>query len=119
MAPRKEAAKPGTAEPESLEDCMKILKNLAAEFGTRLNAVDEIKSTITSMETRFVALETKLVLSLAENKQLKEDLLIKNKAIEDLQSGYAGLESKLNDMEQYHRAWSVRIQNVPLSDGEE
>ena len=129
MGPKKDTAKLAAVttatvdtEPESLEDCMKVLKSLAAEFttfGTRLNAVDETNSKIISMEARFVALEAKLVLSLAENKQLKVDLTSKNKTIEDLQSSYAGLESKCNDLEQYNRAWSVRIQNVPLSDGEE
>jgi hypothetical protein len=116
------AATAPTAEPESLEDVISVLKSLAAQFttfGNRLDAVDVTNAKITSLEDKFSALEAKLVIALAENKELKKEIGEKNKAIEDLSNSFSSIEAKCNDLEQYNRSWSIRIQNIPKANEEE
>jgi hypothetical protein len=87
------------------EDSNTLLKSLAAQFA--------------AFNTKMDNMEAKLSASLEANKKLQEELKKKTKIIDDLQASYAGLEAKINTMEQYNRSWSVRISNVPLTDEEE
>jgi hypothetical protein len=64
-------------------------------------------------------MDAKLTASLEANKKLQAELKEKTKIIDNLQTCYAGLEVKLNNMEQYNRSWSVRISKVPLTSEEE
>jgi uncharacterized protein YoxC len=116
--PQKEKEK----EPESLEDAIKLLKNLTtqfANFGAKLTPVDTMSKQLTSVEERLTSMEAKLNDAIAENKQLKKEIAKKDTTIEELKSSYTGLEENLNKLEQYNRAWSVRILNVPLTSEEE
>jgi hypothetical protein len=87
------------------EDSNSLLKSLAAQFAL--------------FSTQMSKMEAKLSASLEDNKKLRIELKEKTKIIDDLQSSYAGLEAKLNNMEQYNRSWSVRISGVPLTNEEE
>jgi hypothetical protein len=110
------------ATPETLEDVIRILTGLSNQFiafNTKLDTVDITNNKITSMEAKLSALEAKLIISMNENKQLRAELTSKNKTIEDLQASFTGLEAKCNDLEQYNRSWSVRINNIPLTSEEE
>jgi hypothetical protein len=49
-------------------------------------------------------MEAKLSASLEDNKKLQIKLKEKTKITDDLQSSYAGLEAKLNNMEQYNHS---------------
>jgi uncharacterized protein YoxC len=116
--PQKEKEK----DPESLEDAIKLLKNLSiqfANFGAKLTPVDTMSKQLTSVEERLTTMEAKLNEAISENKQLKKEIIKKDATIDELTSSYTGLEEKLNRLEQYNRSWSVRILNVPLTNEEE
>jgi hypothetical protein len=71
------------------------------------------------MDVRMASLEAKLTDVLEANKNLSADLKAKDKELDDLSSGYSNLVSHCNDLEQYNRAWSVRVFNIPLTEEEE
>jgi Spy/CpxP family protein refolding chaperone len=109
------AASTASAQPETLEDAIKLLKSLATQFAgfaTKLGVIEELNS-------KMDALENSLRTSRDENKKLQADLVEKVQTISSLQAGYAALEGKLNDLEQYNRQWSVRVNNIPLTSDEE
>ncbi len=80
-------------EPETLEAAIGLIKSMAAQFSVFSAKIDNI--------------ETKLTAALDENKKLHKELTEKVKIIQDLQTSYTGLEQKINNLEQYNRAWSV------------
>lgn len=94
-------------ESESLESAssISILKSLAAKF--------------TKFEIKIDKMEAQLSAALADNKKLKAELVEKGKVIEEMQKSYSNLELKINSLEQYNRAWSVRVTNIPLTNEEE
>jgi hypothetical protein len=94
-----------SGDESSPEDSNTILKALAAQIALFSAKMDKM--------------DAKLTASLEANKKLQAELKEKTKIIDDLQTSYAGLEVKLNNMEQYNRSWSVRISNVPLTSEEE
>jgi hypothetical protein len=107
---------------ESLEDVIKVLKQLSTQFATfttKMGTVDTMSKQITAMDTKLASMETKLSSALTANKELKAEISEKKKIIEDLRAGYTYLESRCNDLEQYNRSWSVRVFNIPLSEEEE
>jgi len=53
-----------------------------------------------------------------ENRELKGQLKEKDKVIDDMSKSVAGLEDKLNNVEQHHRSWGARVLNVQVSDAE-
>ncbi len=71
------------------------------------------------MDSTLASLDAKLSEVLEENKTLKADIKNRDKTIEELGAGYSSLISRCNDLEQYNRAWSVRVFNIPLSEEEE
>jgi chromosome segregation ATPase len=95
------AASTASAQPETLEDAIKLLKSLATQFAgfaTKLGVIEELNS-------KMDALENSLRTSRDENKKLQADLVEKVQTISSLQAGYTALEGKLNDLEQYNRQW--------------
>ena len=54
-------------------------------------------------------MEALLTAAQAENKQLKEEAAERDKVI-------GSLKQRLNHLEQHHRSWSIRINNVSLAD---
>lgn len=125
-AAAKAAANPAATatdqQPETLGEVLNILAKLSSQFttfGARLDAVDGMRAQLTGLEAKFAAMEAKLVIQLEENKLLKADLSLKTKAMEDMLTNNSFLEAKCNELEQYNRSWSVRIQNIPLTEEEE
>jgi hypothetical protein len=92
-------------EPETLEAVIGLIKSMAVQFTTFSAKIDKM--------------ESKLTTALDENKKLHKELTEKVKIIQDLQTSYSGLEQKINNLEQYNRAWSVRITNLPVTSDEE
>ena len=120
MGPRTNAA--ANNNPETLEDVSRVLKALSAKFdtfSTKLATVETLGKQMKAMDAKMASLEAKLLGVLEENKCLKVDIKAKDKVIEDLGTGYSNLVSRCNDLEQYNRAWSVRIFNIPLTEEEE
>jgi hypothetical protein len=81
-----------------------ILAELAA-ISAKLTRLDPIPEKLEVMET----LLTKLA---DENVALKREIRLRDEEI-------SGLHHQLNTVEQYNRAWSIRVNNVPLSQEEE
>jgi hypothetical protein len=105
-----------------LEDVISVIKSILAKFdtfSTKLSSVETFTKQMKSMNAKMASLEAKLSDVLEVNKNLKVNLKAKDKSTEDLSTGYSNLVSRCNDLEQYNRAWSVRIFNIPLSEEEE
>ena len=83
---------------ETIADMAKQLKTLT--------------TTIQGNNTRMDSLEMLIKGLSAENKDLKKELVARDEEIFDL-------KSRINNMDQRHRAWSTRIFNVPLRKEEE
>ena len=109
------AAAPAVSQPETLDEVIQVLKTLSTQFAVFSTKMDMVEN----LSNKLDAMESSLKSSLADNKKLQEELAEKTKAIGDLQSSYAALEYKLNNLEQYNRQWSVRVQNIPLTPDEE
>ncbi len=67
---------------------------------------------MTSLEILLIDLKN-------ENKSLREELALKDKQLEDMQSAINNQEVRLNNMDEHHRSWSARVLNVPLTNDEE
>jgi chromosome segregation ATPase len=109
-------------QPETLEDVIGVLKSFSAKFdtfSTKLSSVEALAKQLKAMDVRMASLEAKLTDVLEANKNLSADLKAKDKELDDLSSGYSNLVSRCNDLEQYNRAWSVRVFNIPLTEEEE
>jgi uncharacterized coiled-coil protein SlyX len=118
MGPKTAASK----SPETLEDVISVLKSLSAKFDTfttKLASVENLAKQVKAMDARMASLEAKLTSALETNKELSAEIKAKEKALDDLSSGYTTLVNRCNDLEQYNRAWSVRIFNIPLTEDEE
>jgi hypothetical protein len=109
------AAAATAAQPETLEDVIQVLKTLSVQFSVFSAKMDSVENLSAKLDT----MEASLKSSLADNKKLQDELVEKTKTIGDLQASYSALEYKLNDLEQYNRQWSVRVQNIPLTPDEE
>jgi hypothetical protein len=81
-----------------------ILAELAA-ISAKLAKLDPIPEKLEAMES----LLTKLA---EENTALKKEIRLRDEEI-------SGLHHRLNAVEQYNRAWSIRVNNLPLSPDEE
>lgn len=118
MGPKTAANK----SPETLEDVINVLKSLSAKFDTfsaKLATVETMTKQMKAMDAKMASLEAKLLGVLETNKDLTADLKAKNKLLDELSSSHSSLTSRCNDLEQYNRAWSVRIFNIPLTEEEE
>jgi len=117
---RKTTATPGDEE-FSLSDIARLLKtqgeHLAAQgeqlaaISTKIQKVDKIEEEVKDLRTLIVSLRD-------ENKSLHQLVKEKDKVIEDMSKSVAGLEEKLNSVEQHHRSWGARVLNVQVSDAE-
>jgi len=105
----------------SLNDIVHLLKAQAEQLkaqaeqltviNIQLTKVDKIEAEVKDLKTLIVSLRD-------ENKELKGQLKEKDKVIDDMSKSVAGLEEKLNSVEQHHRSWGARVLNVQVSDAE-
>ena len=87
----------------SLSDIMKLLKSQGdqlAAITAQVSKVDKIESEVKDLKTLIVALKD-------ENKQLNEQLKVKDKVIDDMAKTVSNLEEKMNNVEQHHRSWGA------------
>jgi hypothetical protein len=101
VRPRKNKASPRTVSVSSDESHSDKLDAILE----KLSALDGISSKITKMEKILAATQ-------AENTQLKETIKNQDARINDLQH-------RLNNLEQHGRSVSIRVNNLPLEEGEE
>ena len=98
----------------SLADIARLIKSQGeqlAALSIKMDKVDKIESDVNNLRTLIVALRE-------ENKELKSQVKEKDRKIEDMGKSIAGLEDKLNSVEQHHRGWGARVLNVKVSDAE-
>jgi len=69
--------------------------------------MEEMNKTLASFSRRFDKLENLLATTIQENKDLKQIISDRDKEV-------TRLSSKLNDLEQYGRSWSVRVLNLSV-----
>jgi len=113
MAPSKKVTQV-TDEDPSLSDVMRFLKAQSeqlAAMSVQLTKVDKIEAEVKDLKTLMVALRE-------ENKELKQQVKEKDLVIEDMSKSVAGLEEKLNSVEQHHRSWGARVLNIQVTDAE-
>jgi hypothetical protein len=80
---------------------------MSAQLEKIVEKLQETNNRLDQQEARFDKLETFLRESREENKELKEQLRIKNVEVKQLQQ-------KVNDIEQHNRSYNVRIFNLPI-----
>ena len=73
--------------------------------------VDRIEAEVKDLKTLMVSLKE-------EVKELREQVKVKDKVIEDMAKAVSGLEDKLNSVEQHHNGWGACVLNLPVSDAE-
>jgi uncharacterized protein YoxC len=111
MSKTRKATTNSEDEP-SLTDVVRLLKIQADKLESislQVNKVDKIEAEVKDLKTLMVSLKE-------ENKELREQVKIKDKVIEDMAKAVSGLEDKLNNVEQHHRGWGARVLNLPISE---
>ena len=121
MGPTRKTTAASGDEEFSLSDIARLLKtqgeHLAAQgeqlaaISTKIQKVDKIEEEVKDLRTLIVSLRD-------ENKSLHQLVKEKDKVIDDMSKSVAGLEEKLNNVEQHHRSWGARVLNVQVSDAE-
>jgi len=105
----------------SLADIARLLKSQAEQLtaqAEQLTALTSQMVKVDKIETEVGNLKTLIVALRDENKELKAQITEKDKVINDMGKSIAGLEDKLNSVEQHHRGWGARVLNVKVSDAE-
>jgi len=114
MSRVKKTAATANEDDPSLGDIVLLLKAQAEKLeviSTQMTKVDKIESEVKDLKTLIVGLRE-------ENLELKGQLREKDKVIDDMSKSVAGLEEKLNNVEQHHRSWGARVLNIQVSDAE-
>ena len=110
MPPKKS---PDVAEPSGpLEALTASVKNMAASLEAMRGELATSSSTITNLSTRLAHIESILKVTQAENAALKQEL-----ADSAQESDF--LKAKLNNLEQHHRSWSVRVTGLKIPSDDE
>ena len=86
--------------------------------GDQLSAINSQMAKVDKIETEVQNLKTLIVSLTEENKELRALVKEKDAIIEDMSKSVAGLEDKVNNVEQHHRSWGARVLNVPISEAE-
>jgi hypothetical protein len=92
------------AKGRSVEE---MVGTMSAQLEKIVDKLQETNNRLDQQEARFDKLETLLKESREENKELKEQLRIKNVEVKQLQQ-------KVNDIEQHNRSYNIRIFNLPI-----
>lgn len=109
MAPRI----PKQAEPaeNTLDELVATVKSLSATTEAMREQLTASSLTINGLSTRLSSIESILKITQAENLSLKEELKGSYQEVNNL-------KGKLNNLEQHHRSWSIRVTglNIPASE---
>jgi hypothetical protein len=76
--------------------------------------LDELTKTLADYAVRFDRLERLLTDTRQENQELKTLVKEQDKSLQDRDKELDHLKQRLNTQEQYQRAWSIRILNLPI-----
>jgi hypothetical protein len=85
--------------------------NATAISQSQFEVLLEKLEALETLPARFTALEALLTEATSKISSLQSELASKDKVI-------SSLTSKANDLEQYNRGWSIRVNNIDLPDGD-
>jgi hypothetical protein len=80
---------------------------MSAQLEKIVEKLQETNERLDQQEARFDKLETFLRESREENRELKEQLRVKNVEVKQL-------KQKVNDIEQHNRSYNIRVFNLPI-----
>ena len=98
----------------SLSDIARLLKSQSEQ----LAAITVQMAKVYKIETEVKDLRTLIVALRDENKDLKAQVVEKDKVIDDMSKSISNMEEKLNSVEQHHRSWGARVLNLKVSEEE-
>ncbi len=104
MPPKKQ----NNEEEASLKDVLAELAEIKAKL-----------SKFESLETKIDRLQTQLEEITTENKQLKDENTKLRTSHQQQSATINELRTNLDGVERHQRSWSIRVNNIPLSDAEE
>jgi hypothetical protein len=102
-------------EGEDEGPLMAMMKSMAAQLSgltVKMEKIDNIESEMKGLKVLLTDLKN-------ENKQLKTEARVTERKLNDMNERNNSLENRVNNLEQYHRSWSARAMNIPLSEEEE
>jgi chromosome segregation ATPase len=98
---------------ESLKDMMRSMSSQLKSLNEKMEKIEVIESEVKSLKVLLNDVRN-------ENKQqLKSEAKETEKKLKDMNERNNFLENRVNNLEQYHRSWSARALNIPLSPNEE
>jgi uncharacterized protein YoxC len=96
----------------SIQEMMRKMSGQLADINKKLEKIDTIESDVRGLKILLNDVKH-------ENKQLREEVKMKEKQLQDMNTRLNHQEDRLNSLEQHHRGWSARVLNIPLSQEEE
>jgi len=97
---------------ESLKDMMRNMSSQLKSLNEKMEKIEVIESEVKSLKVLLNDVRN-------ENKQLRSEAKETEKKLKDMNNRNNYLENRVNNLEQYHRSWSARALNIPLSPNEE
>jgi dGTP triphosphohydrolase len=104
-------SKPTEQQEASIEELVASVRSLTTVTEALKEQLSASANTINDLSRRLVSIETLLQSTQKENSDLKADL---SSSYQEVKS----LKTKLNNLEQHHRSWSIRVVglHVPTAD---
>ena len=96
----------------TLDELVATVKSLTATTEALREQLASSTSTINNLSTRLTTIETLLKVTQADNTTLKKELSGSYQEVNQL-------KNKLNNLEQHHRGWSVRVTGLKIPSEEE
>jgi hypothetical protein len=110
--PPKVQAKANELQETSIEELVVTVKSLTSVTEALKEQLSASSATITDLSRRLTSIETLLHSTQKENKDLKADLTSSYQEVK-------ALKTKLNNMEQHHRSWSIRVVGLQIPTADE
>jgi hypothetical protein len=101
-----------SGDEESLMDMMRSMRSELKMLNSKMERVEVIENEVKSLKVLLNDAVT-------ENKKLQAEAKVTERKLCDMDERNNFLENRVNILEQYHRSWSVRALNIPLSADEE
>jgi archaellum component FlaC len=120
MPPKKD--KVTNPEPEDFTALMDMMRSMSTQMNSmnsKIESMDAKMNKIESIETEVKTLKVLLSDLTSENKKLKQEAVVTERKLADMNERNNQLENRLNSLEQHHRGWSARVLNIPLTPEEE
>jgi len=110
------------SNPDTEDSLIEMLRSMSAQLNTMNSKMESMEAKMVKTDTFDTEVKSlKVLLSdlKEENKKLKQEAVVTERKLADMNERNNQLEHRLNNLEQHHRGWSARVLNVPLSEAEE